>query len=685
MAVFLSPVGGVAAQFFTNTGAVLTGGKLYTYAAGTTTPAATYTSSVGTIPHTNPIVLDAAGRVPSGGEIWLTDGVIYKFVLKTSNDVLIATYDNITGINSNFVNYTASQEIQTATAGQTVFNLTTMQYTPGTNSLSVYVDGVNQYGPGAQYAYTETDTDTVTFVSGLRVGASVKFTTTAQTTGNATDASVVAFTGFKGQTGVVQDLASDDGSDWIGFLQKGNNAVARSAQDKMRDFVSVRDFGAVGDGVTDDLVSIQAAVDAAAVFGGKAVFIPAGIYRISSSVYMPTYAQFGSTTRYGTPKLFGEGAEASVISNEGTEAAFIYPDAQLDLVTIEDLQIATTTGGGIKLQTDVGGLYINRFFMNGCATNQWAINHIANVVYTCEIVGRFWRDTGYYGGVATFAGGINIHFHDCFISQQWGNKSIIAVSNTKNITLDTIQIEGADSSTTTQKAISINGYCFNLMVNNLYLEGNLDTGISCPGNLVNMNINGLEGFVYGKASPVFIDNAAGSITNGKVSNVVYVNLETSAGTGYIINDPSHTIQLDLNYSNQSSGAQASRKFKQNYDFQPLRGTMYPGNVSSGSAIAGAVYLPSVPGNYWLNVTFTSADNNHSLTTLWWVVWDDVGTSNYTTVQQIGTSVSKGANAPTLVGAGVTTSGVVSVTATSHQTAIYQVHYMWTKMADSVYQ
>ena len=37
MAVFLSPVGGVAAQFFTNTGAVLTGGKLYSYAAGTTT------------------------------------------------------------------------------------------------------------------------------------------------------------------------------------------------------------------------------------------------------------------------------------------------------------------------------------------------------------------------------------------------------------------------------------------------------------------------------------------------------------------------------------------------------------------------------------------------------------------------------------------------------------------------
>ena len=135
MAVNLSPVGGVAAQFFTNTGAVLTGGKLYTYIAGTTTPAATYTSSLGVTAQPNPIVLDAAGRVPNSGEIWLTDGIIYKFVLKDSNDVTIATYDNITGINSNFVNFTAEQEIQTATAGQTVFDLTTMQYQVGTNSF----------------------------------------------------------------------------------------------------------------------------------------------------------------------------------------------------------------------------------------------------------------------------------------------------------------------------------------------------------------------------------------------------------------------------------------------------------------------------------------------------------------------------------------------------------------------
>jgi hypothetical protein len=97
-AVNLSPVGGAAAQFFTNTGAVLTGGKLNTYLAGTTTPATTYTTSAGNVPRTNPIVLDAAGRVPEGGEIWLTQGVVYKFTLTDSSNVLIATYDNISGI-----------------------------------------------------------------------------------------------------------------------------------------------------------------------------------------------------------------------------------------------------------------------------------------------------------------------------------------------------------------------------------------------------------------------------------------------------------------------------------------------------------------------------------------------------------------------------------------------------------
>ena len=136
MAVFLSPVGGAASQFFTNNGIILSGGKLYTYAAGTTTPQATFTSSSGSTNHTNPIILDSAGRVP-GGEIWLSASP-YKFLLKDSNDVLIGTYDNVSGIGA------ASYQIDnfTGTGAQTVFTLSAASL--GENFTFVYINGVYQ-------------------------------------------------------------------------------------------------------------------------------------------------------------------------------------------------------------------------------------------------------------------------------------------------------------------------------------------------------------------------------------------------------------------------------------------------------------------------------------------------------------------------------------------------------------
>jgi len=96
MAVILSPLAGAGWQFFDDNGDPLTGGLLYTYAAGTTTPLATYTDSTGATPNTNPIVLDSAGRVTA--QVFLTTGSSYKFVLQTSASVTIWTKDNIDGI-----------------------------------------------------------------------------------------------------------------------------------------------------------------------------------------------------------------------------------------------------------------------------------------------------------------------------------------------------------------------------------------------------------------------------------------------------------------------------------------------------------------------------------------------------------------------------------------------------------
>lgn len=96
MAYNLSAFAGAGAQFFDDNGDPLTGGLLYVYTAGTTTPATTWTSNSGASANTNPIVLDAAGRTPA--QIWVNGGSTYKFILKTSTGTLVGTYDNIPGI-----------------------------------------------------------------------------------------------------------------------------------------------------------------------------------------------------------------------------------------------------------------------------------------------------------------------------------------------------------------------------------------------------------------------------------------------------------------------------------------------------------------------------------------------------------------------------------------------------------
>mgnify|MGYP003351702641 CR=1 FL=1 len=136
MTVFLSPIGGAGAQFFNNDGIPLSGGKIYTYAAGTTTPKATYTTSAGNIAHTNPIILDSSGRVPSG-EIWLLPSP-YKFVINTSADVLIATYDNIIGSGA------ASFTVQNFTGDGTTLSFTLNPASLGENYTFVYINGVYQ-------------------------------------------------------------------------------------------------------------------------------------------------------------------------------------------------------------------------------------------------------------------------------------------------------------------------------------------------------------------------------------------------------------------------------------------------------------------------------------------------------------------------------------------------------------
>jgi len=140
MSINISAFAGAGAQFFDANGAPLSGGLIYSYLAGTTTAATTFTSRAGTSNNTNPIVLDAAGRTPA--EIWLTGGLLYKFILKSSTFVQIGSYDNIPAIDD-------------------VTSINTLITVAGTNTLTGLASPtLAAYVAGAQYSFIAQNTNT---------------------------------------------------------------------------------------------------------------------------------------------------------------------------------------------------------------------------------------------------------------------------------------------------------------------------------------------------------------------------------------------------------------------------------------------------------------------------------------------------------------------------------------------
>lgn len=110
-----------------------------------------------------------------------------------------------------------------------------------------------------------------------------------------------SFTGFNGQTGSVGVLGTSAGSDWVGFLPAGATAVPRTEQSKLRESVSVLDFGAKGDGVTDDTAAIQAAADYC--FANRCELYvpnPSVAYLLTSTIYIVNHSFVGDAPFGGT-------------------------------------------------------------------------------------------------------------------------------------------------------------------------------------------------------------------------------------------------------------------------------------------------------------------------------------------------------------------------------------------------
>ena len=169
---------------------------------------------------------------------------------------------------------TAKSDIFTGDGVTTAFRLTVE---PGSlNNLDVASGGVTQL-PGVDYTWASGTV--VTFTTAPVLGDKVLIRYMQGLPFGTADASDVIFAG--GNT--VEDLRGAAGSSLVGFQQSGTGAVARTVQDKMRDVVSVKDFGAVGDGVADDTAAFNAGLAELRVRGGR-LRVPAGTYRCNTRV-----------------------------------------------------------------------------------------------------------------------------------------------------------------------------------------------------------------------------------------------------------------------------------------------------------------------------------------------------------------------------------------------------------------
>lgn len=193
------------------------------------------------------------------------------------------------------------------------------------------------------------------------------------------------------------------------FTQSGAGAVTRDAQAKMREWVSVKDFGAVGNGIIDDTAAITAAITSRSTNGG-CIYFPSGTYKVTSQIniagtYIHLLGDYGaSIKRFGAFSIFkitGSYNRVEDLHLDGNKASYPYPTysrsavlwIQGDFNTVEGCLIDNSNSHGVLFSTAGapdsnlvdGNIILNcdevGIAHDGGTDNRIVSNHIAGCKY----------------------------------------------------------------------------------------------------------------------------------------------------------------------------------------------------------------------------------------------------------------------------------------------------------------
>lgn len=295
------------------------------------------------------------------------------------------------------------------------------------------------------------------------------------------------------QAATKQDLEAPTGAALIGSVSSGTGAVQRTVQSKLHDVVSVKDFGAKGDGATDDTAAIQSALNAVSGSAyGLEIYFPAGIYLVSSALIISTVAGFGT-------KISGAGRGRTVIKrHQGFPAGDIFfantvSNAPSSWLEIADLMIVNannarnTSGYAIHIlnrtHVHLQNIYIYDGF--GGVKVEGSCTHIfMNSV--------FYFQSGFYSqtwgqsesGFHFIGRSAAIFLNDCY--------AVGEITTTTDVLQHGIYIAGADGMQITNSAFNGvygvmfaggNGYQIDdVFFSNCIVDGVRDYGVYMQGN-----------------------------------------------------------------------------------------------------------------------------------------------------------------------------------------------------------
>jgi hypothetical protein len=287
----------LALQQFNQNGSPVAGGQLFTYAAGTTNPIATYTDSTGLVANANPIILDANGQA----SIWLLPSVAYKFVLSPATDTNPPTnpYWTVNNITSNSGPAVGNETDEKGSGGQVGFvagvdfvagpgptSVTLSQNYGSAGNLWVQFDAASQGGD--TFTLGGANNETLTFPAGIPVGTQKLY--------------------VKG--GTVLTI----GAPGAGTVTDSSVSSSSRLYNRIFDIYDVKDYGAVGNRSTDDSAAFRAMFAAIPAYGKANIFATAAnSYVVSQDVANPYCIPITEPVN-----IYADGAFGSIFPVAGT-------------------------------------------------------------------------------------------------------------------------------------------------------------------------------------------------------------------------------------------------------------------------------------------------------------------------------------------------------------------------------